>query len=278
MRQDSWSRYLVAAAVVLIIGAVWVLAGEMEVRVEVRNEGGQEITIDVNGETEVISLDDLEEGETLDYEVGGQTFTVRRVGDLLLLDDDRPGSKGFFVSEAGEGDAKFVWITDDDEVRGERQVVIKKLVDGDEITLDVGAVGEFGGEAEVLMLDGGELGARHVILIKGAEDGIDIEALEEKFGDSFSKSVDEDGTTVLRWVAEDAGAHPIIVEKMLGGHGDFVHYRCEETGSMLTVKKGEGLLDSYVDPVTGCMMEKVDEGPGVHVIKVRKKVEVDDAG
>ena len=52
----------------------------------------------------------------------------------------------------------------------------------------------------------------------------------------------------------------------LVGGGDFVHYRCEETGSMLTVKADENLLDDYVDPVTGCVMTKVDNA-GAQVIK-----------
>jgi len=40
---------------------------------------------------------------------------------------------------------------------------------------------------------------------------------------------------------------------------------------MLTVKADENLLDDYLDPVTGCVMKKV-EHEGVHVIKIRKEV------
>ena len=63
MNGSSWTRYLVAAALVLLVGAVWVLAEEIEMKVEVRNEGGQEITVDVNGVKETIHLDDLVDGE-----------------------------------------------------------------------------------------------------------------------------------------------------------------------------------------------------------------------
>jgi hypothetical protein len=59
------------------------------------------------------------------------------------------------------------------------------------------------------------------------------------------------------------------------GPGDFVTYRCEETGSMLTVKADENLLDDYIDPVTGCLMKKV-EHEGVHVIKIRKEIISED--
>jgi hypothetical protein len=59
------------------------------------------------------------------------------------------------------------------------------------------------------------------------------------------------------------------------GPGDFVTYRCEETGSMLTVKADENLLDDYIDPVTGCVMKKV-EHTGVHVIKIREEVISED--
>jgi hypothetical protein len=36
---------------------------------------------------------------------------------------------------------------------------------------------------------------------------------------------------------------------------------------VLTVKKDEHLLDSYIDPVTGCVMKKM-EGPGMKTIRV----------
>jgi hypothetical protein len=272
MRQSSWARYLLAALVVLIVGAIWVAAEEMEVKVEVRSQGGQEITIDVNGEIEVIDLEDLDDGESLDYEVGGHAFTVRRAGDQLFLEDDRPGKHTFLIGEAGE--AKQVWVmADETEIAGARKVVIMKGGDGETVDLELleervvpGDFMFFGDEAH---------GGHRVIVIKGDDDDLDIEALRERFGDDFEETIDDDGTRILKWVHEGDGTHPIIIG---GGPtmGEFVHYRCDETGSMLTVKKEEGLLDSYIDPVTGCLMERVDSEVGVHVITVREKVVIDE--
>ena len=96
MKLESWTRYLVAAALVLLVGAAWVLAEEKTMRVEVRTEDGQEMTIDVNGVTEVIQLEDLADGEERIYDVGGHEVTVKRVGESLSLVHDglivqRPG-------------------------------------------------------------------------------------------------------------------------------------------------------------------------------------------
>jgi hypothetical protein len=77
-------------------------------------------------------------------------------------------------------------------------------------------------------------------------------------------------------VEKEGDGHPIIIKRM-GHHGagDYVTYRCEESGSMLTVKADENLLDDYIDPVTGCLMKKVDH-TGVHVIKIRKEIVTED--
>ena len=48
MKIESWVRYLVAAALVVLVGAAWVLAEEKTMKVEVRTEDGQEITLDSN--------------------------------------------------------------------------------------------------------------------------------------------------------------------------------------------------------------------------------------
>ena len=71
MKLESWTRYLVAAALIILVGAAWVLAEEKTMRVEVRADDGKEISIDVNGVTEVVTLDDLADGEERTYDVGG---------------------------------------------------------------------------------------------------------------------------------------------------------------------------------------------------------------
>ena len=63
MNRISWSRYLLAAALVLIVGAVFVLAEEIEMKVEVKKTDNEEVTIDINGVSETIRLEDLADGE-----------------------------------------------------------------------------------------------------------------------------------------------------------------------------------------------------------------------
>jgi len=107
MNGSSWTRYLVAAALVLLVGVVWVLAEEIEMKVEVRNEGGQEITVDVNGVKETVHLDDLAEGEERSFELGGHPITVKRVDDRLILVHDQMMGK---LHHAGEGHSNLFWV------------------------------------------------------------------------------------------------------------------------------------------------------------------------
>ncbi len=88
MKLESWTRYLVAAALIILVGAAWVLAEEKTMKVEVRSDDGKEISIDVNGVTETVTLDDLAEGEERTYDVGGHEVTVKRVEDRLTLVHD----------------------------------------------------------------------------------------------------------------------------------------------------------------------------------------------
>ena len=235
MNGSSWTRYLVAAALVLLVGVVWVLAEEIEMKVEVRNEGGQEITVDVNGVKETIHLDDLAEGEERSFDVGGHPITVKRVDDRLTLVHDQMMGK---LHHAGEGHRELFWV----------------------------------GEGE----DSDHPCKRVMIMKKGDGETIDIEVLEGGDGDVvFFGEGDHSGHHWKKWTAEDGEDGPIIIKRMGPHGGDFVRYRCEETGSMLMVKADENLLDDYIDPVTGCVMKKV-ENAGVHVIKIREEIVTED--
>jgi len=249
MNRNAWTRYLMAAVLVLVVGAVWALAEEIEMKVEVRNQGGQEITVDVNGVKEVIHLDDLAEGEERSFDVGGHPIVVKRVDDQLTL-----------IHEGGEmlekihhaGDNKMVWVTEGD-------------------TMDVFFVG-----------DGDHEGHRVMIMKTGEGDfeTIDIDRDHEghhvmimKTGEGDFETIDVDGDHHNTWIAKGEEGNPIIIKEGHHFHGgDFVSYRCEETGSMLMVKKDDAILDSYVDPATGCLMEKVEEAK-VKVIVKKKLVE-----
>ncbi len=236
MKQFSWTRYLLAAIVVLLVGAVWVLAEEVEMKIEVRNEGGQEITVDVNGVKETVYLDDLADGEERSFDVGGHPITVKRVNDrLTLVHDQMMGD----LHHLGEGHSNLMWVGEGDDCEKPcKRVMIMKKGDGEAI--------------DVRVLEGGD---GDVVF----------------FGDG-----DHSGHHAMKWTAEDGEGGPIIIKRM-GHHGggDFVHYRCEETGSMLTVKADENLLDDYLDPVTGCVMKKV-ENAGVRVIEIRKEIITED--
>jgi len=236
MNGSSWTRYLVAAALVLVVGAVWVLAEEIEMKVEVRSEGGQEITVDVNGVKETIHVDDLAEGEERSFDVGGHPITVKRVDDRLTLVHDQMMGK---LHHAGEGHSELLWVGEGEDCDHPcKRVMIMKTGDGE--TIDIEVLED--GDADVVF-----------------------------FGDGGHS-----GHHAMKWIAEDGEDGPIIIKRM-GHHGggDFVHYRCEETGSMLTVKADENLLDDYLDPVTGCVMKKV-ENAGVHVIKIREEIFIEE--
>ena len=256
--KTAWTRYLVAAAMIILVGAVWVLAEEMEMKVEVMNQGGQEITVDVNGVKETVYLDDLAEGEERTIDVGGHEIIVKRVDDALTLVHE--GGETAMIHEFKGDHGDLVWVTEDEEVGdGGHKIVIMKHGNGDFTHAD----------GNVMFIGEGGLGDENVFIVKGEDGEIDIEALKERFGDDFEEIHTEDGHRVLTWVSEGGEGHPIII-KTGGDHfygGDHVVFRCEETGSTLTVKKDEHLLDTYLDPVTGCVMKKMD-APLKKVIRV----------
>ena len=247
--KTAWTRYLVAAALIILVGAVWVLAEEMEMKVEVRNQGGQEITVDVNGVKETVALDDLAEGEERTIEVGGHEIVVKRVDDQLTLVHEGGPMEMLHTHKGHHGNR--VWVTEDEEVgEGGKKIMIMKHGDGDFTHAD----------GNVLFVGDGSPGDHNVFIVKGEDGEIDIEALKERFGDDFDESYTDDGHRVLKWVSEGGEGYPIII-RTGGEHlisADHVVFRCEETGSTLTVKKDEHLLDTYLDPVTGCVMKKMD--------------------
>jgi hypothetical protein len=249
MKLESWARYLVAAALVILVGAAWVLAEEQNMRVEVRSEEGKEMTIEVNGVTEVITIDDLAEGEERTYDVGGHEVTVKRIDNRLTLVHEGPMAGGLQGSHCQK-----IWVEGNEESAGERRVMIMKHGEAGEFEFDVDAHGD-----------------HDVFILRGEDGEIDIEAIKEKYGEDFEEFHTAHGAHVMKWVDEGDAEHPIIIKRM--GHpgaGGYVTYRCEETGSMLTVKADENLLDDYLDPVTGCVMKKVEHA-GVHVIKIQEQ-------
>lgn len=250
MKDNVWMRYLLAAAVILAVGAVWALADETEMKVEVKNEGGQEITVDVNGVTEIITLGDLAPGEERTYDVNGQSFTVKRADDHLTLVHDGAGLGAMELAEGGS--ANMVWVTEDEELgEGAHKVIVKKRV---------------GDDPDMMFVGTGEAGDHDVLILKDENGEIDLEALKERFGDDFEE-IHTNGKRVMTWVSDGDEGGPIVIKTGAGVGRDFAVYRCEETGSVLTVRADENLLDTYIDPVTGCVLKKI-EGPGQKVVHV----------
>ncbi len=258
MKSEGWVRYLVTAALVILFGAAWALAEEKTIRVEVRAQDGKEMTIDVNGVTEIVTLDDLAEGEERTYDVGGREVTIKRVDNRLMLVHD-----GLMAGGLHGDQHQRIWIEGDEEGAGEHRVMIMKNCDG--------KLGELDMESDAVFLGADPDGTHDVLILKGEDGEIDIEALKEKYGEDFEEFSTAHGAHVMKWVDEGNGEHPIIIKRM--GHpdsGGHITYRCEETGSMLTVKADENLLDDYIDPVTGCVMKKIEHA-GVQVIKIREQ-------
>ncbi|MCJ7755811.1 MAG: hypothetical protein MUP13_14720, partial [Thermoanaerobaculales bacterium] len=174
--------------------------------------------------------------------------TVKRVDDQLTLVHE--GGPMGAVHEMHGAHGNMVWVSEDEEIGdGAHKVIIMKHGGGDCTHAD-GNVMFFGDDGP---------GEHDMLILKGEDGEIDIEALKERFGDDFEEIHTGEGHRVLKWVSEGDEAHPIMIKT--GAHcagGDFVVFRCEETGSTLTVKKDEHLLDTYLDPVTGCVMKKMD--------------------
>jgi len=179
MNGNSWARYLVAAALVLLVGAVWVLAEEIEMMVKVRNDGGEEITVDVNGVKETVRLDDLAEGEERVFDVGDHPITIKRVGDQLTLVHDQ-----FMTGKLhhqGEGHGNLMWVGEGDDCEHPcKRVVIMKKGDGE--TFDVEMLE--GGDGDVVFFGDGEHSDHHA----------------------------------MKWIAKDGEDGPIIIKRM-GPHG-----------------------------------------------------------
>jgi hypothetical protein len=103
---------------------------------------------------------------------------------------------------------------------------------------------------------------------------IDIEKIEELVAAGELKAL-EGEPNVMVWRSHGHEGRPIVV-KTHRGLGDYVRYRCEETGSELRVKKDQAAYDSYTDPATGCVMQRIEEPEVKVVTMVHEKVEKDD--
>ncbi len=255
MSKQTWVHWVLAAILVVVVGAL-IVSAEERIEVRVEKHSADEISVDVNGVTEVVRLEDLADGESRSFDVGDHELVVKRVGDDLSIVNDGHA----FGSFGGPGKSldTMVWVTEDGENIeitgdcdfGEKKVIVMK-VDGIE-----GEEGEV--ETYTIQIDGED------VLLDG-EHNIEIDKIMNLHG----------GHHGAVFIAKDGDVdHPVIV-KGHGMHPGMVKYVCEETGSILLVKKEDAFQDTYICPATGCVMTRVDE-PEVRVIKIEKRVETDE--
>jgi hypothetical protein len=252
MEKAKWVHWLVAAALVLVAGAL-IATAEERIEVRVEKDGNEQVTVDVNGVTEVIRLDDLAEGESRRFDVGDHELVVTRVGDELTITSDGHGFGS--LGHHGKSLDTMIWVSDD----GERH-----MVSGD-------------GTAErrviVLKTDGGEGEETYTIRVDG-EDVILGDDMQVEI-DKIVKIDAEGSHPHAIFITEDGDVHhpPMLTTHAL--HAGLVKYRCDETGSVLLVKEEDAIEDTYICPATGCLMTRVEE-PEMRVITIKKRIEIDE--
>jgi hypothetical protein len=246
MRKLSWMHVMLAAAMVVVGGAVLAFAGG-------EPEMHKMVKVNVNGDVESLELDDLADGETREFAAGEHTVTVTRIGNELsvLLDGEEIGGPGL-------GGQHMIWVTKDELVgsgsgTAERMVIVTKDA-GDESDL------------RTIMV--------HAECDSEVEDceklDIDIESLD----DVDVHALGDHPHALLMTPGE--GPRPLVVSTRAVRAG-MVRYRCEETGAELLLREDDAVADSYTCPATGCLMERVDE-PEIKIIKLRHEVETPDGG
>ena len=254
MSKQTWVHWVVAAILVLAVGAI-IASAEERIEVRVEKNSSDEISVDVNGVTEVVRLDDLADGESRTFDVGDHELVVTRVGDELTITSDGHA----FGSFGGHG--KFldnlVWFSEDGEeihIDGDgnhemmQKIIIMKSddeVDGGTRTYTIHIDGD------EVMLDGDHI--------------VELDEIEKLHGGGHHGAV---------FISADGDVdHPMIVRSH-GMHSGLVKYLCKETGSILMVKEEDAIEDAYICPATGCVMNRIEE-PEVHVIKIQKVVEAE---
>jgi hypothetical protein len=254
MRRTTMGQIILAAALVILLGAGIALAERVNIKLE--NRDGELVRLDINGVVEELRLDDLADGESRHFAAGDHTITVTRQGDRLELTHD--GEDFASMHHAVHGH-HMVWVGDHEDCESDahgdataqKVIVVKR---GDEPGTQV--------EARVFCLGGDHEG----------EATIDIEEIETRLEaaglEGLELDVKDEKVFIMKMDGESP--HPIVIE----GHGwdgaDMVRYRCQESGSMLLVPAEDAIEDVYVDPATGCLLERVQE-PERRVLKIITK-------
>jgi len=256
MSKSTWMQWVFAAIMVILAGAL-IASAEERIEIRVEADGGDEISVDVNGVTEVVRLDDLADGESRYFDVGDHQMEVRRVGDELTIVND--GHAFGSIGNHKTIDTN-IWVTDEGEnieIDGAHKMIMVKA--GGCEDCDEGDC-EGHAKAYTIRVDGDD------VLLD--EDGnVDIETIIATHGGH--------GAHGAVFVSEDGNVHHPSMMGTHQWHSDMVTYRCEESGSTLMVKKDDAFEDVYICPATGCVMTKVEE-PELRVITMVKTIEIED--
>lgn len=270
MKVNRKHQMLCAAIMIVMAGCVAAMAETIDVDVEVDADQAMKVEINTGDSTEVLTLDDLKEGEERVLKSGDHTVTVKRIGDDItvaldgeMLDIPNPGGerqirKIITIEEGDEGaPKKMVMVTHDGEGEkghppcshhGEKVKVVRIGADGD----------------EPLVWHGKDLDEEILIELEQAleADGSEITVMVTEALDGELPPPPGKGHHVMKF---RSGGHPHDVR-----FGK-VQYRCDETGTVLFVDAEHATADTFVDPATGCELKKV-EGDESQVIVIKEKV------
>ena len=250
MKTKTWVHILVAAALVIIGGAVIGFAEQTTLKVMIEDDDS--INVDVNGEVTVVNLDDLADGEERVIEAGEHTIVVKRVGDefKITLDGNDFGAPGCAANHA----ENFVWVGDDGESVGvQKKVVVIKADDATGVPCEKKIM--ISADGEVLSPDSENFDV-FIKKLEGAlgEETIDIEVLKERLGEHMVVNVN----------GETHGS-PMIVKHHTVAK-DTIRYVCPEDKTELSLKKDQATQESYLCPVCGRAMEKAPELKVMHFV------------
>lgn len=240
MKRSSWLRVLTAAFLVIVGGVLIAQAETHSMKIKVTKGEGQTVAIDQNGTAEVITLEDLADGESRDFVSDKHTITVRRDGDQLniLMDGEKFGNM-----KAGDAHANMVWVA--------------KTGEGEE-TVDIIGHGEMTGSKIIMFAGEGDEGDHRVIKVhcKGDDDCEDLETInidiEKLHGEHGGENI------FIEEHNEIHGGHPIMLHAV-GASADHVVFKCTEDDTVLKIAKEQATQESYVCPVCGRAMERSEE-------------------
>jgi hypothetical protein len=232
MKKSSWIHVAIAATLIIAGGAVIALAETSTFNLEIDNDSM--VTVDLDGVVEVLTLDDLADGEIRTFDSAEHQITVRRDGDQLIVEMDGEAIGGGALDLAHAHAHKVIMMTaEGDEAHADHKMVF--------VTGDHAVDGEI-----------------HDIQVQVSTD------------EDFVWNAEDGEKIVVKTVG---GHHPIFLHGGHPGSSDLVLYRCEDTGSTLMVDAERATAESYIDPATGCEMFKVDAEHSVIVKTIEIKDE-----